>query len=251
MEIKRSELISISRDISVSAVVMSCYRTAEVFHAHGIEFCCGGRIPLGLVCKNKGIDFDDLRVKLERASRKICVSGSLLFEEWSIDFLTDYIVNIHHHYLRKSLPVTKTFLERFVVGHEKKYAHLPELLEIFTELSDETLPHLREEEEIIFPYIRQIFHAYEAKETYAGLLVRTLRKPVENMMHNEHKNVTRILNRMRDLTDGYSLPENACVNHGVTFQKLQEIDADMTQHLYLENDILFPKAISMEKELLQ
>jgi regulator of cell morphogenesis and NO signaling len=113
------------------------------------------------------------------------------------------------------------------------------------------LPHLQHEEEIIFPYIRQIAHAYDNKESYAGLLVRTLRKPVENVMHHEHEAVHKILGNMRQLTNHYTPPQHACTNHKVTFLKLLEIDNDLTQHMYLENDILFPRAIEMEKKLLR
>jgi regulator of cell morphogenesis and NO signaling len=106
------------------------------------------------------------------------------------------------------------------------------------------------EEEILFPYIRQIAHAYKSRESYAGLLVRTLRKPVENVMQHEHETISKILNRIRLLTDNYQSPPNACVSHGVTFSLLKELDNDLVQHVYLENQILFPRAIAMEKELL-
>jgi regulator of cell morphogenesis and NO signaling len=113
------------------------------------------------------------------------------------------------------------------------------------------MPHLLQEEEIIFPYITQIAHAYHNKESYAGLLVRTLRKPVEKIMHHEHELVSKSLAEMRRLTNEYILPVGACVQHKVTFSKLLEIDNDLLQHMHLENDILFPRAIAMEQELLQ
>ena len=112
------------------------------------------------------------------------------------------------------------------------------------------LPYLVLEEETLFPYIRQIAHAYYYKESYASLLVRTLGKPVENVMKHEHEIVTKALYRLRELTNDYETPENACTSHKVTFFKLREIDNDFVQHLNLENNILFPKAIVMEKEFL-
>ena len=118
-------------------------------------------------------------------------------------------------------------------------------------MAKDMMPHLQQEEEIIFPYIRQIAHAYNNKETYASLFVRTLKKPVENVMMHEHEIMNKVLGRIRNLTDHYTPPTNACVNHKVTFQKLQEIDNDLVHHMHLENDILFPKAIQMEKELLK
>jgi regulator of cell morphogenesis and NO signaling len=241
---------TIDHNLPVADIVSADYRTAEVFRKYGIEFCCGGKWPLAIVCETKGLDIALVKRELERAVRSTCISNTLNFHEWHIDFLTDYIVNVHHQYLRKALPLAKDYLVNFVEGHRKKFPYLGHLLKIFDELCKETFPHLQQEESIIFPYIRQIAHAYHSKESYAGLLVRTLRKPVENVMHHEHETVRNFLHDMRRLTDQYTIPPSACVSHKVTFLKLLEIDNDLIQHLHLENDILFPRAIQMEKELL-
>jgi regulator of cell morphogenesis and NO signaling len=118
-------------------------------------------------------------------------------------------------------------------------------------LHNTMLPHLLQEEEVIFPYIRQIAHAYESRESYASLLVRTLRKPVEDIMHHEHKLLEKVLYQFRILTNGYTPPEASCTSHRLSFSLLRELDEDLVQHIYLENEILFPKAVLMEKELLQ
>jgi regulator of cell morphogenesis and NO signaling len=104
---------------------------------------------------------------------------------------------------------------------------------------------------VIFPYIKQISHAYQSSEPYAALLVRTLRKPVEEMMHREHEQVMDYLRLSREITSNYVPPADACVTHRVCFSQLQELDNDLVQHVHLETDILFPKALAMEKELLR
>jgi regulator of cell morphogenesis and NO signaling len=241
----------IDQNLFVCDIVSADYRTADVFHKYGIDFCCGGRWSLKLICETKNLDIAVIKKELEDAARTISLPNTLKFDEWNIDFLTDYIVNVHHQYLRKALPEAKDYLINFVEGHQQKFPYLLDLLKVFIDLSKETFPHLEQEETIIFPYIRQIAHAYNSKESYAGLLVRTLRKPVENVMHHEHETVNRFLKQMRQLTNYYTLPEGACASHKVTFFKLLEIDNDLVQHMHLENDILFPRAIVMEKELLE
>jgi len=241
----------INADWSVSEIVNADYRTAEVFRKYGIEFCCGGKWPLKTVCELKNLDINTVNSELERSIRTISLPSSLDFEGWNINFLTDYIINVHHSYLKNSLPSTKDQLARFVEGHQHKFPYLRDLLKIFTELSNEVLPHLEQEETIIFPYIRQISRAYHNKESYAALLVRTLRKPVENVMVHEEEFLNKFLPQIRQLTGHYTPPENACISHKVAFLKLLELDNDLVQHLYLENDILFPRAIAMEKELLE
>lgn len=232
-------------------IVRSDYRTAQVFKKYGIEYCCGIKFPIKLICENKGIEFSDLVEELTNASRRIAISSQLDFDSWKTDFLTDYIVHVHHAYLRKSLPIIEDQLKKFVAEHLKKYPQLSDLESNFSYLKAMMIPHLRQEEEIIFPYIKQISHAYESKETYASLLVRTLRKPVEAMMNHEHESLEKLIYQFRKLTNNYTAPESACTSHRLTFSYLQELDQDMVQHLFLENELLFPKAIAMEKELLK
>ena len=235
----------------VSDIVTKDYRTADVFRKHGINFCCGGKIPLDTVCKAMNLDQNEIKKELLLAVQTINISNLLSYDEWDIGFLTDFIVHVHHAYLKRALPEIKDYLGRFVEGHRKKYSFLDELLVDFTHLNQELIPHLQEEEDIIFPYIKQISHAFFNQEFYGGLFVRTLRKPVESMMDHENEMVGKMLNRLREHTDDYTLPENPCVNHKVTFSKLRELDNDLVQHMHLEYNILFPKAIAMEKRLLQ
>ncbi len=234
----------------VTEIVTHDYRTAEVFRKYGIEYCCGGKWPLEMVCQIKNINIKILTKELEDATRTVQVPNSLPFNEWDIDFLADYIVHVHHHYLKKQLPEIKTLLLKFADEHRKKYSYIAELEKTFLRLYNELLPHLQQEEEIIFPYIRQITHAFDSRESYASLLVRTLRKPVEEVMNHEHTSVIRAAKKMRELTHDYTAPAQACVSHKVVFLKLKELDNDLMQHMHLENNILFPRAIEMEKILL-
>jgi regulator of cell morphogenesis and NO signaling len=235
----------------VNDIVANDYRTADVFHKYDIEFCCGGKWPLETVCMMKGLDVQTVTKELEDAIWTVQLPNTTDYEEWSVDFLADYIINIHHHYLKNVLPGIKNRLRHFVEEHEKKYPQLTDLEKYFLQLYKETFPHLQHEEEIIFPYIRQIAHAWHSREPYAGLLVRTLRKPVEEIMAKEHKRVSDLITKMRELSNNYTPPEKACISHQVVFHKLKELDNDLIQHIHLETDILFPKAIAMEKELLQ
>ena len=234
----------------VTDIVKNDYRTAEVFRRYGIEYCCGGKWPLEMVCKTKDIDINDLTRELEEASRTVQVPNSLPYQDWDIDFLADYIVHVHHHYLKNQLPEIKSTLLHFAEEHREKYAYLQELEKAFLQLYNEMLPHLEHEEEIIFPYIRQLTHAFQSRESYASQLVKMMRKPIEQIMNQEHEMVAGNLFEMRKLTSDYTPPENACTNHRVTFSRLRELDNDLVQHIHLENNILFPRAIEMEKILL-
>jgi regulator of cell morphogenesis and NO signaling len=241
----------ITEAASAGEMVKSDYRTAMVFRKYGIDFCCGGKWPLAMVCESKQLDTGTVLNELYESTRIIAIPSYLPFREWKPSFLADYIVNVHHGYLYATLPVLSVQLKKFVEEHRNKFAYLDELEMQITLLQKIILQHIQHEEEVVFPYIKQVAHAYDSNESYAGLLVRTLRKPLENIMHHEHDTLGKIINRMRTLTGNYIIPPNACASHRVTLSLLQELDNDLVQHIYLENDILFPRAIAMEKELLQ
>ncbi len=235
----------------VAEIVARDHRAADVFKKYGIEYCCGGKWPLETVCLMKGIDMNDLEKELKMATRKLQLPAFINFYDWDIDFLTEYIINVHHFYLKKILPELKPLLEHFTDEHSNKYPELTQLKNDFTKLYKYLLPHIEEEEKLIFPYIKQVAHAYQSKDSYAALLVKTLRKPVEKIMAHDHEILFEIIQPLRKLTNQYTAPAKACTSHRVIFSKLKELDTDLVQHIYLENDILFPKALEMEKELLQ
>jgi regulator of cell morphogenesis and NO signaling len=240
--------IDIRDDSFVTDIVVQDYRTARVFRKYAIDFCCGGKLPLAKVCEIRGLNTASIKKELIDAMRTIQVPSSTSFNEWTIDFLVDYIINVHHAYLTINFPEITDVVERFSESHKSKFPFLAELVPTLHELRDTLLPLMEHEEKIIFPYIRQIAHAYENHEPYAALLVRTLRKPVENMVKPDV--VRKYLHILRDLTNNYKPVSNACISHKVAFSMLNELDNDLVQHIHLESNILLPKAIAMEKEML-
>jgi regulator of cell morphogenesis and NO signaling len=238
-------------DSYISEIVTEDYRTSTVFLKYGIDYCCSAKNPLWEVCESHGLNLETVKQELSEAVRNLNVSNSLDFNLWDIDFLIDYIEYVHHHYLRENLCVIDDMLAKLVQSNGSEHPYLHELHDYFRGLQSDLLPHLREEENIIFPYIKQIAHAYTRQEAYAGLFVRTLRKPVENIMHQEEERLSQYLHRFRKLTNNYTPPNHGSVAHKVCFSKLKELDNDLAQHIHLENNILFPKAIAMEQEMLR
>ena len=236
---------------TVRDFVIDDYRTADVFRKWGINYCCGGNLPLEEACTVKQISLPDVKYDLSEATRNIVLSNTTAFHEWPVPFLTDYIVYVHHSYLKTALPQLRKLLASFVPGHLKKYPHLADVQHSFADLADELEEHLKEEEESIFPYVKQINSTYSQKESYGGLFVRTLRKPLGQTIEKEHGRIASLLKQLRKLTNHYSFGPDACPNYRVIYHKLKELDADLVQHKHLENNILFPKALEMEKSLLQ
>ena len=125
----------IDKDSTVAGIVSNDYRAADVFRKYNIEYCCGGKYSLHMACQINRVDENKLIEELEEAIREKNTSNTLNFNEWHIDFLTDYIVNVHHHYLQTALPRLQDYVDRFADSHRKKYIYLDELQRSVTQLS--------------------------------------------------------------------------------------------------------------------
>jgi regulator of cell morphogenesis and NO signaling len=234
----------------VTDIVKADYRTSQVFSKLGIDYCCMGKQPLGTVCEQRGLDTEIVVRELENAMRGRRIPGGVDPSQWSVDFLIDYVVNIHHTYQQTALPLLTTNLTKLAATHSRNFTYAEELLSVFRWMETEIMANIKEEKEVIFPYIKQLMHAYESREPYAALLVRTLRKPINNVISREEKIINTYVNNIREITSAYTIPPGACSTHKVTFSYLKELDDDLTDHLYLENRVLFPRTFEIESELL-
>jgi regulator of cell morphogenesis and NO signaling len=237
-------------DRPIREIVKMDYRTADVFKKHQLGYCCSGNVPLKSACETKGIDFGQLSSELRESTRNVVISNLLPFGEWEIGFLIDYITNIHHTYLYQVIPPLSLSLESFAIGHQDKYPEMSSVSEILSELAKILINHNRHEDEIIFPYIKQIDSAYRRKEVYGNLFVRTLRKPLY-IVEREHLQIQQLLEGLQTATNYFTPPESVCVSYEVNIKKLEELYNNLIQHKHLEHDLLFPRAIAIEQKLLQ
>jgi regulator of cell morphogenesis and NO signaling len=236
-------------DRPVSEIVRSDYRTADVFKKHGINYCCGGNASLKDACDIKQIDLTQISGELNNAVQSIHLPAAIRFDEWPVAFLIDYILNVHHAYIKQTLGPLLALLKSFAEGHKGKYPYMMDVLDAFEGLHDELKENIKEQEETVFPYLRQICSTHTRRESYGNLFVRTLSKPLNKTSGQRRLEV--YLKTIRELTNHYTFTPSVCTNHQVIYHKLREFDTDLVQHKHLENNILFPKVVQMEQELLQ
>ena len=237
-------------NMDVAAIVRSDYRTADVFKKYGINFCCSGTMSLGEACTAKNLDFDLIVEDIRKATQDLCLPYNVQFDKWEVSFLIDYIVNVHHVCLKATLPALETQLITFADNHKKKYAEFGNIADVFQKLSLLLQALMQKEETILFPYIKQIESAHRKKESYGSLFLRTLRKP-QDLIGKEHQSTRKMLTSLQTLTNHFTFASDVCTTYQVLFHKLKAFSADLIQHTHLENNVLFPKANELEKELLQ
>lgn len=236
------------KEASIGELVTKDFRKAEVFKKFGLDFCCGGKKTLSKACQEKGLDIVQIEKELQEVDQKSS-APSQDFNKWELDFLADYIVNTHHKYVIQSMPIIFEYTQKVSKVHGERRPEVIEIAELFIKIMDELNHHMMKEENVLFPYIKILVATKKSSENLKPSPFGTIKNPV-NMMEMEHEQVGELLERIKELSDNFTPPENACNTHRVSFAKLKEFEEDLHQHIHLENNILFPKAIALEQELL-
>ena len=221
-------------------------RKAEIFKKYGLDFCCGGKKTVRQACADKGIDATKVEEELQNAE-VAAFTRPLPYNDWSLSFLADYIVNTHHSYVTKALPELRTYATKVAKVHG---AHHPELIpvrQLVEDINEELTGHMVKEENILFPFIKQLEVAKSNGNSVDAAGFGTVQNPI-NMMEHEHEAVGKNLEKIRVLTHNYALPEDACASYKLLFKMLEEFESDLFIHIHLENNILFPKALKLEKQ---
>lgn len=230
---------------SIGEIVASDFRKAEVFKKFNIDFCCGGKKTLSQVCKDKNINQKELQSELDQLDSKTA-SASQNFNDWSIDFLADYIINTHHKYVKTALPVILEYTAKVAKVHGPEHPEVIAIYDLFKEAADELTSHMMKEENILFPYIKQL--VLDKSSSRADNSFGTIKNPIR-MMEHEHDVVGNIFKTIRELSNDYTPPAGACTTYKLSYLKLDEFENDLHQHIHLENNILFPKSVNLESEL--
>lgn len=175
--------------------------------------------------------------------------NQLPFNEWKVDFLIDYIINIHHRYINQAITALEAQLLLFEESNAT-YSQLTAIRTVVSELAKKLFSHCRHEEEIIFPYIKQIDIALKRSETYGNLFVRTLRKPLHTV-EKEHSEISDLLDRLKEYTHDFLIPDSGNVNQHMFHKNLLEFHNNLREHERIENNYLFPRALDIESKLLR
>lgn len=231
---------------TLSEIVKNNFKAAAVFEKYNLDFCCKGNKFLSAACVEKGVDESEILSELQRI--KTYQNSSINYEEWSLDFLIDYIVNTHHSYVRRMIPIISEHVNKIATVHGQNHPELKEIARIFSVVYKDLKQHMMKEEEILFPHIKYLVKSKANGTKIESPYFGTVQNPIR-LMESEHQNAGDELFEIRRLSNSYKVPEDACNTFSVTFQELKEFEEDLHKHVHLENSILFPKSIQLEAEL--
>ncbi len=223
--------------MSIGEIVASDFRAAEIFKNAGIDFCCGGNKSLDSACNEKAVDPNTLINQLNELEN-IHVNQAQNFNEWDLGFLADYILNTHHKYVLKYLPELIFYTQKIKTAHGSNHPELIEVAELFSKINTELLQHLKKEEEVLFPAIKEALKTNSS--TVKSLIFSEIKR-----MSVEHEFAGGAMDKINEITFGYSVPQDGCSTYHVAFKLLKQFEDDLHVHVHLENNILYPKALKI------
>lgn len=230
---------------TLAGVAATSLTAARILEHHGLDYCCGGKRPFDEACIAKHLDPEAVLLEIEQAKQTDSQERDWQVEP--LDELVKHIVETHHQYLRLELPALDKRLEKV---HEVHDARDPERLSrmvvVFRSLREEIELHLRKEEEILFPYIERYARATSEDSPVPAAPFGSIANPIA-MMEQEHGDAGDALSELRALTNDYQLPPYACSTVRALYEGLEALEADLHVHIHLENNILFPRAIAIER----
>ncbi len=239
--------MTIQEDQIIGELVANDYRTASVFKKYNIDFCCQGNRTINDACEAKEID-GKLVVADLNALVQSQEAGSIDYQSWPLDLLAEYIEKKHHRYVEEKTQEIKPYLEKICRVHGGRHPELLEINEHFNATAGELAMHMKKEELMVFPFIKKMVKAKEEGTKVAAPNFESIQFPIQAMM-DEHTNEGDRFRLIEALSDNYTPPADGCNTYRVTFALLKEFEQDLHLHIHLENNILFPKAIELEKEL--
>lgn len=225
---------------NIAELVAENYQFAEVFTRFKIDYCCNGNKTLETVCSEQDIDIDAL-LKALNDTLNTADHAEKVYQYMSPSNLVDYIEDNHHSFVTSKIEFILPILQKVVTVHGARHPELAQIQEEFVQSAKELVFHMEKEEKVLFPYIKLM----EQKNT-PNAPFGTVANPIKMMQH-EHNEEGERFRRIEALTNNYTPPENACTTYQVLYAELKAFQADLHKHIHLENNVLFQKALKMER----
>jgi len=217
-----------------------------VFESFGIDYCCGGERRLSDACARTGVDLDQVLLLVEKAERDSQAKDARNWREEPLCDLMMHIVDKHHTFVRQETQRIDALLMKVAAKHGAAHPELHEIEALFGAIGQELSTHMLKEEHVLFPFIKQMEEAAEKRGPRPEACFDSVKRPIANMIA-DHDDAGALLTRIRELADGYAVPAGACASFLALYRALEAFERDLHQHVHLENNILFPRAVAMEE----
>jgi regulator of cell morphogenesis and NO signaling len=227
---------------NIGDIVAQFPKAADVLMEYKIDFCCGGNRPLSAAIQEQQLDENEILNRINErydAYQKDVEAKKENWQEAAFDELVDHILNTHHAYLWRELPQISQLTTTILRVHGAHHPELAKVHKLFHTIKMELEEHLTKEETLQYPAIKRYLESNSDEDLEEAV-------KIINVLEEEHTAAGNILKELRVVTKDYEIPDDVCATFTLTYDKLQEMEADLFQHIHLENNILFPRLFAIK-----
>jgi regulator of cell morphogenesis and NO signaling len=231
-------------ETKVKNIALSNPAARQILEDAGLDYCCGGGESLHEACLHADVPAEEILKRLHESSKQVSPDEA----NWTsapLGDLTRHIRERHHRYVREAIARVQPLLAKVKAKHGENHSEIADIQRLFTEVGREMIMHMQKEEQILFPYIDTLEKANSTHGSVELPFFQTVRNPIHAMM-KEHDAAGELVKQIRKASLEYTAPADACTSYKALYQDLREFEADLHQHVHLENNILFPRAVEME-----
>jgi regulator of cell morphogenesis and NO signaling len=228
----------------VKDIALSNPAARQILEDAGVDYCCGGGKSLHEACLHADVPAEEILNRLRENSKHVSPDEA----NWTsapLGDLTRHIRERHHRYVREAIARVQALLDNVEPKHGKSHSEIADIRRLFTEVGREMIMHMQKEEQILFSLIVGLEKVTNAHSSVEPPFFQTVRNPIHAMM-KEHDAAGELVRQIRKASSEYTAPTDACTSYKALYQDLREFEADLHQHVHLENNILFPRAVEME-----
>jgi len=240
-------MLSLTR--TVRDIALEQPQATRVFEKLKIDYCCGGDKTVGEACASAGVEIASLERMLDESRQSdFEVNVSIDFQKLTLRELINHILDKHHVYTKDEMLRLEPLMAKVISVHGGNHSELNEMGALFQQVCADLKPHMFKEEQILFPYVLEMERSVLENSPAPFAPFGTVKNPVRMMML-EHDTVGDLLRELRALSSNYVVPADSCISYQTLYQAMETFEQDLHQHIHLENNILFPRAVELETSL--
>jgi regulator of cell morphogenesis and NO signaling len=239
--------MEITSDTKVGDLAAANPSATRLLEEAGVDYCCGGQKSLHDACLHAGVSEEEILTRL-RQNQAAVGEDDRNWLSTPLSDLTEHIRSKHHRYVREAVRRIQPLAAKVKGKHGANHPELADVEALFSQVASEMIAHMQKEERILFPYIEAVERAAQGEESIEKPFFQTVRNPV-HMMMQEHDASAAVVRNIREKSAGYAPPADACASYQALYRELQEFETDLHQHVHLENNILFPRAVELETKV--
>jgi regulator of cell morphogenesis and NO signaling len=240
--------MSFTTETKVKDIALSNPQTRQILEDAGVDYCCGGSESLHDACSSAEVSPDKILEQLKKNSQEVR-RDAVNWTSAPLSELTHHIREKHHRYVRAAIPSIQALLVKVKAKHGPTHPEVAAIDELFAKMGREMIMHMQKEEQILFPYIDALEPATKCDCSIEPPFFQTVRNPIQAMMR-EHDSSGDLARQIRTASADYTPPADACRSFKALYEDLKRFELDLHEHVHLENNVLFPRAVEAEAAVL-